>query len=93
MLNDGVLMVVVPRGAGRAEHGRRRDGPDLGQRDGRLRQLGQHQRLVTGVAAAALHPGRAVTTYYNGEVYFVAHSSIILHYIHTLITHYLYTYY
>lgn len=76
MLRKGVLcvlvLVVVARGAGRAEHGRRRDGPDLRQRDGRLRQLRQHQLLLRlAVPVPAVHAAtaavarRPVATHWN----------------------------
>lgn len=72
MLNDGMLvvmvLVLVPRGAGGAEHGRRRDGPDLRNRDRRLRQLREDERLVATVVAAAAAPVDArcaVPTYWN----------------------------
>lgn len=58
MLQECVLVrvmrrvgVVVASRARRAEHGRRRDGPDVGDSYRRLRQVGQHQLLVARTAA------------------------------------------
>lgn len=56
----GYLVRVVARRARRAEHGRRWDGPDLGQRDRRLRQLREHQLLFRAHLVAAAPAAYAV---------------------------------
>lgn len=74
MVRERVLMLVVmmvARGAGRAEHGRRRDGPDLRHRDRRLRQVGQHQLRVVPLHAHATNPTPTpITAHYDKKKMF-----------------------